>query len=67
MLAGLPQAPSAYSPTTAPDLAYQRMQQVLEKMIDNDVIDIEKAQHIQEEVHASFFVIWRENKPRICS
>ncbi len=55
MLAGLPQAPSAYSPTTAPDLAYQRMQQVLEKMIDNDVIDIEKAQHIQEEVHASFF------------
>lgn len=34
MLAGLPNAPSAYSPDTNPELARQRMKQVLEKMVE---------------------------------
>ena len=33
MLAGLPNAPSAYSPDSNPELAAQRMNQVLERMV----------------------------------
>ncbi|RGQ59885.1 glycosyl transferase, partial [Mediterraneibacter gnavus] len=32
MLAGIPNAPSAYNPLVNPDLAYQRQQQVIRKM-----------------------------------
>ena len=43
LLAGLPNAPSAYSPDTNPELAMQRMKQVLDRMVKNKVIDDEKA------------------------
>lgn len=43
MLAGLPNAPSAYSPDTNPDLARQRMNQVLERMVKHRLITDEKA------------------------
>ena len=39
MLAGLPNAPSAYSPDTSPELAKQRMRQVLDRMVECEVID----------------------------
>ena len=32
MLAGIPNAPSAYNPLVNPDLAHQRQQQVIRKM-----------------------------------
>lgn len=38
MLAGLPNAPSAYSPDTNPELARQRMRQVLDRMVECNVI-----------------------------
>ena len=34
MLAGLPNAPSAYSPDVSPELATQRMAQVLDRMVE---------------------------------
>lgn len=43
MLAGLPNAPSVYSPDTNPQLAQQRMAQVLDRMIDCDVITQQEA------------------------
>jgi membrane peptidoglycan carboxypeptidase len=43
MLAGLPNAPSAYSPKTNPELAYQRQQQVLNKMVKSDMISATEA------------------------
>lgn len=39
MLAGIPNAPSAYSPDTAPELAKQRLEQVLENMAENGELD----------------------------
>ena len=38
MLAGLPNAPSAYSPDTSPELAKQRMRQVLDRMVKCEVL-----------------------------
>ena len=38
MLAGIPNAPSAYTPTKHPDLAIQRQEQVLNKMVKYDSI-----------------------------
>ncbi len=48
MLAGIPNAPSIYSPSVNPDLAHQRQKQVLDKMVNeryitkNDADDIVK-------------------------
>ena len=38
MLAGVPNAPSAYAPTVNPDLAKKRQEHVLEKMVENGYI-----------------------------
>lgn len=46
MLAGIPNAPSAYAPTVNPDLARQRQRQVAEKMIDNGFLTEEEAEKI---------------------
>lgn len=46
MLAGLPNAPSAYSPDKDPDLARQRMKQVLKQMVKNEAITEKKAEEI---------------------
>lgn len=46
MLAGLPNAPSAYSPSTNPELAHSRMQIVLSKMVECNVITQEEAEVI---------------------
>ena len=46
MLAGVPNAPSAYSPNVNPDLAKKRQQHVLEKMVENGCITQEEADSI---------------------
>ena len=46
MLAGTPNAPSAYAPTVNPDLAVQRQRQVLDKMVENDLITQDEANSI---------------------
>lgn len=38
LLAGTPNAPSAYAPTVNPDLAAQRQRQVLDKMVENGFV-----------------------------
>lgn len=46
MLAGLPNAPSAYSPDESPELARQRLEQVLDAMLANGKITEEKRQEL---------------------
>lgn len=46
MLAGLPNAPSSYSPDVNPQLAVERMNCVLDSMIDNGVLTEEEAETI---------------------
>ena len=46
LLAGIPNAPSVYSPTKNPDLAVQRQKQVIEKMIANGYLTDEEANEI---------------------
>lgn len=46
MLAGIPNAPSAYAPTKNPELAKQRQKQVIEKMIKNKYLTQEEADKI---------------------
>lgn len=46
MLAGLPNAPSAYSLNVNPDLAYSRMETVLSSMVKCGVIEQEQAEDI---------------------
>ena len=46
MLAGVPNAPSAYSPNVNPDLAKKRQKHVLEKMVENGYITQEEAKSI---------------------
>ena len=46
MLAGLPNAHSAYSLNTNPDLAYSRMKIVLSRMVECGVITQEQANDI---------------------
>lgn len=48
MLAGIPNAPTAYSLDTSPDLAEQRLAQVLDNMVENEDIDTVKAKSIIE-------------------
>ncbi len=47
-LAGLPQAPSIYSPYTNPQLAYKRRDEVLEAMIKQGYLSKEKAENIKK-------------------
>lgn len=49
MLAGLPNAPSVYSPKENPELAKKRMQQVLDRMKKCEVISDSEAMEIMEE------------------
>ena len=49
MLAGLPNAPSEYSPDTNMDLAVQRVRQVLDSMVKNDILTAEEAETIMSE------------------
>ncbi|MBU5405263.1 transglycosylase domain-containing protein [Paraeggerthella hongkongensis] len=46
MLAGIPNAPSVYSPAKNPDLARQRQQEVLRKLVRYDYLDQARAQHL---------------------
>ena len=46
MLAGLPNAPSVYSPDRSPELARQRLEQVLDAMLANGKITDDKVQQI---------------------
>ena len=48
LLAGIPNAPSAYAPTKNAELAKQRQKQVMEKMIDNGYLTQEEADNILE-------------------
>ena len=48
MLAGLPNAPSAYSPDTNMELAVQRTSQVLQSMVDNKILTQEEADDIMK-------------------
>lgn len=52
MLAGLPNAPSAYSPDTSPELAYKRTQAVLRRMVKCRVLTQEQADAITAETAA---------------
>lgn len=49
MLAGIPNAPSAYSPNENPDLAEQRLKQVLDRMTECGEITEERAAEIIKE------------------
>ena len=53
LLAGLPNAPSIYSPDANPQLAVQRQQQVLARMMDCDYITEEEAQAIMANLNLS--------------
>ena len=46
MLAGIPNAPSAYSPDASPELARQRLNLVLDSMKDNGVLTDEQAESV---------------------
>lgn len=46
MLAGLPNAPSVYSPDESPELARQRLEQVLDSMLANGAITEEKMREL---------------------
>ena len=46
MLAGVPNAPSVYSPTVNPDLANQRQEHVLNTMVENEYITQAQADEI---------------------
>ena len=46
MLAGLPNAPSAYSPDASPELAQQRLALVLNSMKDNGILTDEQAREV---------------------
>lgn len=43
LLAGLPNAPSAYNPRKNPELAAKRQRQVLKRMVDCDMLTLEEA------------------------
>ena len=51
LLAGLPQAPAAWNPYTAPELALGRQSQVLALMVEAGYIAIEQAQAAAAEMH----------------
>uniref|UniRef100_UPI003D7AE4CD transglycosylase domain-containing protein n=1 Tax=Coprococcus comes TaxID=410072 RepID=UPI003D7AE4CD len=47
MLAGIPNAPSAYSPNTNKELALRRVSHVLDSMVRNRIITQEEADRIE--------------------
>ena len=49
MLAGIPNAPSVYAPTKNPDLAKQRQNQVLDRMVKYEYLTEERANQIFKE------------------
>lgn len=49
MLAGIPNVPSVYSPDISKELAYHRVQKVLESMVDNQVITQKQADEIEQD------------------
>ena len=51
MLAGLPNAPSVYSPDESPELAKERLEQVLGSMQANGVLTEEQAQEVAKNQH----------------
>ena len=56
LLAGLPNAPSAYSPDTSPELAYKRAQTVLRRMVSSRVLTQQQADDIDAQVAAQLQV-----------
>ena len=50
LLAGIPNAPSVYSPNVNPELSKQRQAQVLNKMLKYDFITEEEANKILDEM-----------------
>lgn len=48
LLAGVPNAPSAYAPTASPELAAERQQQVLRQMVEYKMITAEESQEIAQ-------------------
>ncbi len=54
MLAGVPNAPSVYSPDVNLELANQRVRQVLQSMVRHQVITQEEADQIQAEVYHAY-------------
>ncbi|MBL0149229.1 MAG: penicillin-binding protein 1A [Ideonella sp.] len=50
MLAGLPQAPSAYNPISNPQRAARRQQHIIQRMQDNDFIDAAQAAEARKQV-----------------
>ncbi len=55
-LAGLPNAPSIYSPDNSVYLATRRMTVVLQRMINYDVISVEKADQLMAEAYSISFL-----------
>lgn len=53
LLAGLPNAPSVYSPDVNPELSAQRHQQVLNRMVECDFITEEEAEAIMANLNVS--------------
>ena len=49
LLAGLPNAPSLYSPTANPDLALKRTRVVLDRMVEAHVLTREQAEQLEAE------------------
>lgn len=49
LLAGIPNAPSVYSPTKNPELAKQRRKQVMKKMIKYGYLTEQEAENIEKE------------------
>ena len=52
MLAGLPNAPSAYSPHSSPELALKRSQVVLDRMVSCKKLTKTQARELQDEIAA---------------
>lgn len=53
LLAGLPNAPSVYSPNVNPELSVQRQRQVLNSMVEHDYITEEDAQAIMANLNVA--------------
>ncbi|MBK8989408.1 MAG: transglycosylase domain-containing protein [Chloroflexi bacterium] len=64
LLAGLPQAPAAWDPYTAPDLAVGRQWQVLNLMISDDYVTTEEAQAALNEMNVRVYEL-RPRAPQI--
>ena len=52
LLAGLPNAPSAYSPHSSPELALKRSQVVLDRMVSCKKLTKTQARELQDEIAA---------------